>query len=172
MSIIGEERTFPKCLADLQPVIKDFAEHFHGKGYEVEVNPRMVGGWDISLTKGGIFKAVLGMRTALKMEVETRLNSTWVRLSVGIFGKEIVPTLISVFLYWPVLIPQIWGIIRQTNLNGEAMREFSTCLDRHAGYMPVPANVAAVPTLAVCSQCHGNLPMKAVFCPSCGAKAV
>ena len=170
MSLFGEQRTFPKSLPDLQPVIRDFVEYFHLKDYEVDVTPRVAGGRDISLTKGGIFKAVCGLRTALKMEVETRNNTTWVRLSVGLFGRELIPSAISLLVFWPILVTQIWGLVRQANLNDEAFREFSVCLDRHAGYLPTPSATVAAPTAAVCGECHCNLPLKAAFCPHCGAK--
>ena len=40
-------------------------EEFQNDGYEVSMDALSSGGYDISITKGGVFKAVLGMKTAL-----------------------------------------------------------------------------------------------------------
>ena len=42
-------------------------EEFQNDGYEVNIDALSSGGYDISITKGGLFKAVLGMKTALKV---------------------------------------------------------------------------------------------------------
>lgn len=39
-------------------------EEFLNDGYEVVADSLSSGGYDISITKGGIFKAVLGMKSA------------------------------------------------------------------------------------------------------------
>ena len=47
-------------------------EEFQRDGYEVAMNDLSSGGYDISITKGGLFKAVLGMKTALKVTADLR----------------------------------------------------------------------------------------------------
>jgi hypothetical protein len=39
---------------------------------------------------------------------------------VGIFGQQAIPTIISMFFFWPVLLTQIWGLIQQSNLDDKA----------------------------------------------------
>ena len=96
-------------------------EYFERDGYEVKVTELSTGGYDISITKGGVFKAVLGMKTALKITL-TPLSDKSIAFEagVGIFGQQAIPTIISVFFFWPVLLTQIWGLIQQSNLNDKA----------------------------------------------------
>ena len=45
---------------------------FQAEGYEVAVTSMSSGAYDISITKGGVFKAVIGMKTALKVNLQPR----------------------------------------------------------------------------------------------------
>ena len=52
----------------LIPVIAErICSEFQNDGYDVKQDSLLSGGSDISITKGGIFKAILGTRTALKI---------------------------------------------------------------------------------------------------------
>lgn len=45
------------------------SQSFVNEGFEVTSSPLSNGGYDVSITKGGMFKAVLGMKTALKVSL-------------------------------------------------------------------------------------------------------
>ena len=169
MSILDRCRTFYKNLPDLAPVVREVTEHFQNAGYDVQADPRASHGWDISITKGGLFKAICGLRTALKIEIEPRQEFVFVRLSVGIFGTEVIPTLITLFLFAPVILAQIWGLVKQSSLDEEAMQVVSDSLDRHASAQIGVTSRAD--SAAVCKQCGSNMPLDAAFCPGCGTMA-
>ncbi len=89
----------------LIPAIADrICRDFAADGYEVTREDLISGGVDISVTKGGMFKAVLGMRTALKVTLIPQSQSISFEAGVGIFGQQVVPTLIMLFITWPVLL--------------------------------------------------------------------
>lgn len=96
-------------------------EEFHKEGYEVAMDALSSGGYDISITKGGVFKAVLGMKTALKVTLLPQSGNIHFEASVGIWGQQAIPTVISMFFFWPVLITQIWGLVEQSNLDDKAL---------------------------------------------------
>ena len=96
-------------------------EEFQNDGYEVAMDALSSGGYDISITKGGVFKAILGMKTALKINLTpTSSKSIAFEAGVGIWGQQAIPTAISMLFFWPVLITQIWGLIQQSNLDDKA----------------------------------------------------
>ena len=169
MAVFEVSRTFPKTLSDLSPVAQDLMSHFRQQGYEVMGDPRATGDWDISLTKGGQFKSVCGLMSALKIQIERRDSSTWARAGVGIFSQQAVPTVISMLFFWPVLITQVWGLIKQSKLDDEAMRVIGESLDRHVASESSTTGVAAGRNRS-CAKCGQNLPAKAAFCPECGTK--
>lgn len=121
MATFKTKRTF-NCPVSLLPEIAGtISEEFQKEGYEVEVQELYYGGYDISITKGGVFRSVLGMKTALKISLISQgENSLSFEAGVGIFGQQLIPTIVSMFFFWPVIITQIWGLIQQAKLDDKA----------------------------------------------------
>ena len=97
------------------------ADHFKSSGYEVTEQSLVSGGREVSITKGGLFKAVLGMKTALKISLTSEEGKIRFRAGVGIFGLQVIPAAIALFFWWPVLHTQIWGLIQQSKLDDQAL---------------------------------------------------
>ena len=87
------------------------------QGYEVDGIKIPSGDWDISVKKGNLFKAVLGLQTALKITISNTPPHACAKASVGIFGQQAIPTILTVCVWWPVAITQIWGLIKQYKLD-------------------------------------------------------
>ena len=121
MGAFSSAKAIPIVVADLGPVANDLVLHFQRQGYETTSLSTLTGGWDVSITKGGIFKSVIGTKTALKIEITADRNQTYVHASVGIFGLQAIPSAISLLIFWPVLATQIFGLVRQSHLDGEAI---------------------------------------------------
>ena len=134
---------------------------FAADGYSVNNQPLFGGGADISISKGGVFKAGLGMRTALKISLTSQSGGIAFNASVGIFGQQIIPTVIMLFFAWPVIITQIWGIIQQSKLDDKAL---AIAEDVIAG------SKNSVGSQETCPVCGNEFPADALFCPVCGQK--
>lgn len=102
-------------------IANNICSAFRAEDYEVTSDALSSGGYDISITKGGKFKAVLGMRTALKITLLPMGNKIQFEAGVGIWGQQAIPTIISMFFFWPVLITQIWGLVQQSKLDDKAL---------------------------------------------------
>ena len=60
----------------LIPAIADrICQTFAAEGYEINRDNLISGGADISVTKGGVFKAIVGMKTALKITLIPQSNA-------------------------------------------------------------------------------------------------
>lgn len=136
---------------------------FSAEGYNVDNQSLITGGADISISKGGLFKAVLGMRTALKISLKPQYDGIAFDASVGIFGQQIIPTLIMWFVAWPVLVTQIWGVIEQSQLDDKALAIAEEVINSST-----VSNLSA--QHCVCSNCGLELSDDATFCPNCGKK--
>ena len=158
------ERTFSILMKDLAPVARDVMAEFRQKGYEVKGEQTLMQGWRISLTKGTTFEAVLGMQTALNIEMTPVACGVHVVAGVGIFGQQAIPTVISVLVFWPVMIAQVWGLVQQSKLDDEAMLAVERSLNRHA------AGSTTAPATLHCTMCGEPLPLQAKFCMLCGAR--
>lgn len=119
----------------LIPAIADrICQVFAVDGYEINRENLMSGGIDISVTKGGMFKAILGMRTALKITLVPQNNSISFDAGVGIFGQQALPTVISMLFFWPVLLTQIWGLVRQSDLDDKALATAQAVINENGGH--------------------------------------
>lgn len=138
---------------------------FEMDGFEVYIDNLMSGGKDISITKGGLFKAILGMRSALKISLSPQTDGVMFHANIGIFGQQAIPTVIMLFYFWPVLITQIWGLVKQSSLDDRAL-----AIAIRAGHEETPNMVVKKCSNPLCSQFGIVLNKEAIFCPECGKK--
>ena len=149
----------PSQIAAIADAIKS---DFTGDGFDVMVDDLMSGGKDISITKGDFFKAVIGMKSALKVTLTPQSDGVFFEANVGIFGQQAIPTVISMFFFWPVLVTQIWGLVKQAKLDDRALaiaEQFCTA--------PAAGAFVAGGT-KFCTDCGTKVPATAKFCPECG----
>jgi hypothetical protein len=193
VSIFKSEKFIPGTGIDLDVVAHELADHFRERRYEVAYSQVDDRTWDVSITRGGLFKKAVGLKSALKIELEARPKGTYVRAGAGVFGKQAVPTMISLFVTWPVLLTQVWGLIRESGLDDEAVRVVELSINRMLRladgaapddlrtpeYAPGPgptrngarSNGAGGPsaTSRFCPSCGVEGASEARFCVGCGA---
>lgn len=165
MGVFRTEQTFPCSFADLAPVARDVMAHFRDRGFEVQGDSRISGAWDVSITKSGIFRVVCGLKTALNIELIPRDDAVFAKAGVGVFGQQAIPTAITMLVFWPMIIPQIWGMISQSHLDDEAMKVIGDSLRKRAA-----SSGAATRAPAFCMHCGSQTPPTAAFCPACGKR--
>lgn len=162
----SSSRTF-RVSPDYIPVVAtDLCESLRKDGYEVAYERLMGDNVEVSISKGGFFRSVSGMKTALKITFTGMGDRFRVDCKVGIFGQQVVPTAISMLLFWPVMITQIWGLIRQSKLDDHVLELVDGAIDCHAG-KTVQVEQAGEKSV-FCSACGARV--KGVFCSACGAK--
>ena len=146
---------------------------FQSEGYTMKCDNYNDGTYDISLSKGGVFKSVLGMKSALKITLKPQGENIYFEAGVGIFGQQAVPTAISMLLFWPVLIPQIWGIVKQSKLDDRALLIAEQVLSEQSfsnAYSFCQNNSSQSHENCFCPNCGFSIQGKAKYCPNCGEK--
>lgn len=147
----SSKRVFMADPSFIPAVAEELSLQFRTEGYNVKQEDLISGCVDISITKGGIFKAIAGMKTALKITIKPDDSHIIAEAGVGIFGQQAIPTIISMLFFWPVLLTQTWGLIQQSQLDDHAMELIEKSLQR----------------LTV----SGKKTIDGSFCPECGAAA-
>lgn len=141
----------------------EIAQHFINKGYEVYNQSLVSGGHEISVTKGGFFKAVFGLKTALKIKLLPDENGMInFRAGVGVFGQQVVPTILTLFVAWPVLFTQIWGLVQQSKLDDQALMIAEDVISKNG-----ETNFTTHRTI-YCTKDGARIPADSRFCPYCG----
>ena len=145
----------------LIPLIADrICKEFTADRYEIN-REDLPGGVDISITKGGMFKAIVGMKAALKITLVPKTESIDFEACVGIFGQQALPTVISMLFFWPVLLTQIWGLIKQSDLDDKALAIAQAVIDESCG--------CDVMQPKFCTKCGSQFPSDSNFCTNCGS---
>ena len=142
-------------------------DEFRNDGFDVMADDLLSNGKDISITKGGIFKAVLGMRSALKITLIPQTDGMLFNANVGIFGQQVIPGVISLFFFWPVLLTQIWGLVKQSKLDDRALAIAEQAAKETA---PSAPTTLLDQDVKYCTNCGHPMPQSAKFCPECGEK--
>lgn len=145
------------------PVITEsIKQEFINDGFDVEVMNNANGGCDISISKGGLFKAILGMKTALNVSLTPQSDGVLFDAHVGIFGQQIVPAAIALFLFWPVVLTQAWGLIQQSEMDDRALAA------AERGVLKSSLVTASAVSGRYCTNCGAILPLGARTCHKCG----
>jgi hypothetical protein len=136
MGTFNSTKTVPYFVEDVAPVAQDVMDHFEQQDYEVTETNIPTGGVQVSIRRGGTFKAIIGMKTALNIKIEPVANGTTVDAGVGIFGQQAIPTAITLLVFWPVIIAQVWNMAQESNLDDEALRVAEESLKAHSSKAP------------------------------------
>lgn len=196
MALTDSSRIYSTRVRNVDEIMSYCKEYFERKEYSVTTERTLDGGF-ISLTKGGIFQSIAGMKTGLNITLSQMPGSITASMKIGLFGKQMIPAAIAMLVFWPILIPQIYGLVQQNKLDQEAygvieaairmqedteMKKYATNAPEHA--MFCVACGAAIPADAdfcvscgkrvkeetVCSGCGAELAANAVFCHKCGVR--
>jgi hypothetical protein len=76
------------------------------------------------------------MKTALNIKIEPEANGTRVEAGVGIFGQQAIPTAITLLIFWPVIIAQVWNMAQEAKLDEEALGVAEESLKAHSTKTP------------------------------------
>jgi len=55
---------------------------------------------------------------------------------VGIFGQQAIPTAITLLVFWPVIIAQVWNMAKEADLDDEALDVAEESLKAHSSEAP------------------------------------
>lgn len=141
MGIFKSTRLFYNAVTHTDAVANSLMSSMRYDGYEVDGVKLPSGDWDISIKKGNLFRAVLGLQTALKIVISPATPHVYVKAGVGIFGQQAIPTILTVCVWWPFVIPQIWGMIKQSKLDKLALDKIQNEFNRLAGHSVGSRNI-------------------------------
>ena len=91
--------------------------------------------------KGNLFQAVLGMQTALKVKISSTSPHALVKMSIGLFGQQAIPTILTVAVWWPIAICQVAGLVKQYKMDQEVLTSivhgFNVAAGHTVSYMAI-----------------------------------
>ena len=165
MGTFATKKILPGNPSLIPAIAEQIRTEFMAEQFEVQIDNLLSGGVDISISKGNLFKAVLGLKSALKVSLIPKDNAIAFEAGIGIFGQQAIPTIISMLFFWPVLITQIWGMVQQSKLDDKAL-EIAEVMIRNQSSSTISASNTG--GRVFCTNCgHRNI-KGAKFCSECG----
>ena len=164
MGVFNSSKTISTKLRNLKPVLSDVKTYFEDKGYTVQTGEVDVGGF-ISITKGGFFKSVAGLKTALNTTLTFQQGSIFVEAKVGAFGEQAMAAAAGWIVTWPLAITSAIGMISQSKLDEEMINEIEKSI-----YKYEQRQESSSTEEKFCVDCGAPVPADAAFCPNCGKK--
>ena len=138
MGTFNSTKTVPYVVDDLAPVVQELRRYFESQDFETTETQLPAGGMQVSIRRGGTFKAIIGMKTALNIKIEPVEGGTQVDAGVGIFSQQAIPTMITALVFWPVIISQVWNMAQEAKLDEEAIGVAEESLKAHSLGEPSP----------------------------------
>lgn len=166
MGAFNTKKTLYASPALISTIASQLVKEFQAEGYEAISENLSNGGVDVSISKGGLFKSVIGMKTALKITLMPQENAIVFDAGVGIFGKQIVPTLVMWYVAWPVMLTQIWGLVQQSQLDDKALAIAEDVIAN--SNQPKIENHTPIGEYKFCTSCGTKNTASANFCCGCG----
>jgi hypothetical protein len=121
MGAFSINKTLYRDSKNIPSIAEQIRKEFVADGYEVRIDEPTTG-QEIYISKGGLFKAALGLRSALKITMKpSRDGNIDFYAGVSIIKQQLIPTIITMTLFSPVVIAQIWGMIKQSKLDEKAL---------------------------------------------------
>ena len=152
---------------DLIPTLaSEVAEELKCEGYETTIEELAGNKVEVAICKGGFFRSITGMKTALKITFTPMGEKFKVDCKVGIFGQQAVPTAISMLLFSPVIFTQVWGLIKQSKLDDHVLDLIEAAVGRRSSTTVQVEHEGEKSSYG--SKCGAHV--KGVFCSACGAK--
>ena len=121
MGAFTTRKTLYGDAARIPQVAEKIRQAFVNEGYEVRIE-EPASGEKIFISKGGLFKAALGLRTALEITMRPdNAGNIAFKAGISVIKQQLIPTLITMFVFSPVVIAQVWGMIKQSKLDEKAL---------------------------------------------------
>ena len=170
MATYSKKRLLVATASQIPQIAEAIRKDFEMDDFEVNIDTLVSGGRDISVTKGNLFKAILGMRSALKITLTPQSDGVFFDANVGIYGQQAIPTVITMLFFWPVLITQIWGLVEQSKLDDRALEiAEKACTGHTSSFFAATAQPTSSQT-KFCTECGTKTDESAKCCPECGKR--
>ncbi len=121
MGVFSTKKTLYGDTARIPQVAEEIRKEFANEGYEVSIEDP-ASGQRIFISKGGLFKAAVGLRTELEITmIPDSAGNIKFEAGVNVVKQQLIPTIITICFFQPVFIAQVWGMIKQSKLDEKAL---------------------------------------------------
>lgn len=130
---------------------------FEADGFEYSVKTQSFNKTVIVVTKGNLVKQVVGLKQGLEIGFTAEGDSIVVNAAGTVIKDQAIATALMLFVAWPVVIPQVIGLINQSKLGEKAINMVNDALYEYNSSKPM-----------FCTHCGKQVNSSDGICPECG----
>ncbi len=131
---------------------------FESEGFEYSVESESANRMVVTVTKGNLFKQIVGLKQGLEITLSNNGGKVSVSAKGTVFKDQLIASALTWWVAWPVIIPQVIGMINQSNLDEKVIDVVSSA------YQEFDAGKTAF-----CPFCGTKVSKGDTCCPHCGA---
>ncbi len=158
MSAFTSTKYYEVSYSFIPQAIEAIKGAFEADGFDFEKQPGTYNKSIVTVTKGNLVKQAVGLKQGLEISFESNGDRVYVEAKGVVIKNQMIASVITLFITWPVLIPQIIGLIKQAKLDERAIDIIDSAYDSYTRESPV-----------FCTHCGGRITGAATRCPHCDA---
>ena len=121
MSTFNSAKRFKATSSFIPYASKKVMSAFAADGFDCMTKPGAPGKTIIEVTKGNLVRQAVGLKQGLEISFRHDGDYIDVEAKGTVVKNQLVASAITLFVTWPVLIPQIIGLIKQSHLDEKAI---------------------------------------------------
>ena len=130
---------------------------FESEGFDYQVKSESFNKTIITVTKGNLIKQAVGLKQGLEVSFTHDNGRIDIEAKGTVLKDQAIASALTLFVAWPVFIPQIIGMVKQSKLDE---RVIDTVVSAHSEFN------ASKPVF--CTHCGKQVTTTSGVCPHCG----
>ncbi len=159
MSTFRTNKSYEATATFIPLAVESISKAFSADGFDVNLESGASNKTILKVTKGNLVKKIVGLKQGLEISFENNGGHIDVIAKATVLKDQLIASTLTLFVSWPVLIPQIIGMINQSGLDDKAIG----IIDTAYAYF-----IIEQPTY--CTHCGSRLVGNPDTCPHCGAR--
>lgn len=131
---------------------------FESEGFNYAVESESANRLVVTVTKGNLFKQIVGLKQGLEITLSNNDGKVSVNAKGTVIKDQLIASALAWFIAWPVIIPQVVGMINQSNLDEKAIDVVSSAFKEFDAEKTM-----------FCPHCGTKVSRNDTCCPNCGA---
>ena len=158
MSRFDSSKRYEVSFSFIPSAVNAIKTVFEAEGFEFEKKSGTLSKTVIEVTKGDLVRQAIGLKQGLQITFEHDGQYVNVEAKGIVVKNQLIASAITLFVTWPVLIPQIIGLINQSKLDEKAIAVIDSAF---ASYNTDNGEF--------CTCCGARVSNGETHCPHCGA---
>lgn len=158
MSTFTSRKSYDASATFIPFAANRISEFFSADGFEINQKPGACNKTILEVTKSNLIKSAVGLRQGIEITLENEGGRIAVEVRGTVLKNQLIASTLSFCFFWPVIIPQIIGMIKQSGLDDKAIGVIDNAYDTFSNDHPT-----------FCTHCGGRITGNPSTCPHCGA---